>query len=60
MKRLLILTLVAMVTASTVGCGCWERFRRGPNCDTCPSNGGPYAPGPISSAPSETYLPAPG
>jgi len=61
MKRLLVLTIVSVLTAMTVGCGgngCgW--FRRGPQCDTCPS-AGPYGGAPMSSAPSETYLPAPG
>ena len=29
MKKLMILTAVAMLTASAVGCDCWRRFRRG-------------------------------
>ena len=60
MKRLLILAVVAAFTATTVGCngGCgW--FRRGPQCDTCPS-AGPYGAAPLGAAPAETYLPAPG
>jgi hypothetical protein len=60
MKRLLILAIVSVLTATTVGCGgCGGWFRRGPHCDTCPSTG-PYGAAPISSAPAETYLPAPG
>jgi hypothetical protein len=59
MKRLLMLTLVAAVTAATVGCGCGSWFRRGNYCETCPT--GPYgAAAPITTVPAETYLPAPG
>lgn len=65
MKRILILTVLAVVTATSVGCGCWERWRRGPHCDACPTTGGcpapgPYGPGAVNAAPAETYLPAPG
>jgi len=59
MKRLMILTVAAVVTAASVGCGCGGWFRRGPQCDTCPS-GAPYGGAPMTSMPSETYLPAPG
>lgn len=59
MKRLMILTIVSLLTATTVGCGCGRWFNRGPHCDTCPP-AGPYGAAPISSAPAETYLPAPG
>lgn len=64
MKRFLILTVLAVVTATSVGCGCWDRWRRGPHCDTCPTTGcqapGPYGPAAVNGAPAETYLPAPG
>lgn len=60
MKRLMLLAVVATVTVVASGCGLCDRFRRGPHCDTCPT-ASPYAPGPtVSSAPAETYLPAPG
>ena len=63
MKRFLILTVLAVVTATSVGCGFWDRCRRGPNCDACPTTGcpapGPYGPA-MNAAPAETYLPAPG
>jgi hypothetical protein len=62
MKRLMLLAVVAAVTVVAAGCGLCDRFRRGPSCDTCPSGGSPYAPGPTVSAAPEgaTYLPAPG
>jgi hypothetical protein len=68
MKRLMLLTMVAAVTIAAAGCGCWERWRRGPHCETCPSTGpapcGPYSSsyggGVVPAAPNETYLPAPG
>ncbi|MBL9093278.1 MAG: hypothetical protein JNL96_18830 [Planctomycetaceae bacterium] len=61
MKRLLLLAIVGVLTTSAIGCGICERFRRGPHCDTCPTAGSPYVPGPTVSAPAtETYLPAPG
>jgi hypothetical protein len=57
--------MLAVLTAASVGCGCWERWRRGPHCDACPTTGGcpapgPYSPGAMNAAPAETYLPAPG
>jgi hypothetical protein len=73
MKRLLILTVVATLTATSVGCGCGGWFRRGPHCESCPTTGGGcqtsgyapssgYVPGPgaLQAVPGETYLPAPG
>lgn len=74
MKKLLVLTAVAMLTASSIGCRCsW--FRRGalfpsstpdvtvcdpcaPPCDTCNSCD-PCAPGSYATTPS-TVLPGPG
>jgi hypothetical protein len=56
MKRLLMLAIVVGMTIATVGCG-W--FRRGQECNTCPT--GPYgAASPVTTMPAETYLPAPG
>jgi len=73
MKKLLVLTAVVMLTASTVGCRCsW--FRRGalfpsttsavPVCDPCPpcdpcNPCDPCAPGSYTTSPP-TILPGPG
>jgi hypothetical protein len=59
MKRLLMLAIVVGMTTATVGCGCGSWFRRGQECNTCPT--GPYgAASPVTTMPAETYLPAPG
>lgn len=61
MKRLLMLTVVIAVTVVTTGCGCNSWFRRGPQCETCPSGGaGPYSAAPMSAMPDATYVPSPG
>lgn len=47
MRRLLILTALAVVTASTTGCFHW--FNRGQSCNSCgtgAANAGPYYNGP--------------
>lgn len=59
MKRLLILTALALVTASTAGC--WHWFNRGSRCDPCAPTTGAYAD-PCMSAPGvgdPNMLPAP-
>jgi hypothetical protein len=53
MKRLLILTALALVTVSTTGCFHW--FNRGASCNSCGSGAG-YAD-PYSGAPAQ--LPGP-
>ena len=63
MKRLVLLTMVAVVTATFTGCGCcggW--FRRGPHCEVCPptTQCAPGGPAVLPGAAGETYLPAPG
>lgn len=49
MKRLLILTALALVTASTAGC--WRWFNRGAQCDPCTPATSTYAD-PCLGAPS--------
>ena len=45
MKRLLVLTLLAMFAASATGCGWWQPWwRRGAQCDPCGSTAA-YNPG---------------
>lgn len=41
MKRLLILTALSLVTASTAGC--WHWFNRGAQCNPCAPTTGAYA-----------------
>lgn len=59
MKRLYLLAIVAVLTAANVGCNGCSWFRRGQQCDTCPS-GGPYSAAPMSSVPGNTYEVSPG
>lgn len=35
MKKLLVLTAVAILSASALGCRCGSLFSRGPSCPTC-------------------------
>jgi hypothetical protein len=59
MKRLMILTTLALVTASTAGC--WHWFNRGTQCDPCAPVAGAYAD-PCMGAPSVSgpnMLPSP-
>lgn len=35
MKRLLVLTAVAILSATAIGCNCCNPFTRGPACPTC-------------------------
>lgn len=49
MKRLLILTALSLVTASTAGC--WHWFNRGAQCNPCSPATSTYAD-PCMSAPS--------
>ena len=61
MKRLLILTAVAVLTAGTSGCECCRRCMRPQTCDPCGSTpylgtpSGPY----MSGEPVQTVSPAP-
>jgi hypothetical protein len=65
MKRLLILTALALVTASTAGC--WHWFNRGAQCNPCAPAPSTYAdpcmgapamdgslPGPMTGVPVQT------
>lgn len=62
MKKLLVLTAIVMLTASTVGCGCGRWFRRGallpcysdPCCDPCVTSD-PCGSGPCDSCTTPTY-----
>ena len=51
MKRLLSLTVLALVTASTAGC--WHWFNRGAQCNPCAPATNAYAD-PCMSAPGVT------
>jgi hypothetical protein len=60
MKRLLVLLVVATLTAGAAGCSSW--FNRGSSCGSSPCGqaaASPYmaAPGTVTEG---TYLPAPG
>ncbi len=70
MKKLLVLMTVAMLTATAVGCECWNRqVRYSPPCSTggCGSSaiygggygGAPYADAPYVSPAPQTYIPGP-
>lgn len=65
MKKLLVLTAIAMLTASTVGCGCGRWFNRGawsPCYDSAPCYSEP-ACGPCDTCATPTYgamTPGPG
>jgi hypothetical protein len=59
MKRLLILTALSLVTASTAGC--WHWFNRGAQCNPCAPTTGAYAD-PCMGAPGvadPNYMPGP-
>jgi hypothetical protein len=62
MKKLLILTVIAAVTAATSGCSTWDNwFRRGQPCNQCGPNGTTtYMAAPTVSADSGTTYIAPG
>jgi hypothetical protein len=49
MKRLLILTALGLVTASTAGC--WHWFNRGAQCNPCAPATSSYATDPCMGAP---------
>jgi len=69
MKKLLIVTAIVMLTASTVGCQCGRWFRRGamvpyypadPCCDPCPPPCDPCGTPGLGAMPMpgpETYVP---
>lgn len=64
MKRLLVLTLVAILSVTT-GSGCWHWFNRGAPCAQCPPMGGApcadtHLSAPGMGVPADGYLPAPG
>lgn len=63
MKRLLILSVVALLTASASGCCSW--FNKGASCNTCPTGsagyGDPYMSAPSVTSGTDPYLvPGPG
>ena len=59
MKRLMILTVVAMLAATSLGCCHDNWIRRGSSCNTCPTGGGVYG-APTNVYSGETYMPGPG
>lgn len=66
MKRLLVLTLLAVLTATAPGCGCVRNWlNRGAACGTCAPGADaghvdPYLAPPTVSPGGAMYLPGPG
>jgi len=64
MKRLLILSVAAILTSSSLGCCCLHWFSRGADCSSCGTAGGVYADpylSPSVSSDGGTYaIPTPG
>jgi hypothetical protein len=63
MKRLLILTAVAMMTAASLGCWHNNHVNRGAPCNTCPTGGVPAcgdAYGVPGGMAPQMYSPGPG
>jgi len=64
MKRLLILSVAAILTSSSLGCCCLQWFTRGADCcSTCGAPGGAYADpylAPSVSSDTGTYSTMPG
>lgn len=57
MKRLLIVTTMALITASASGC--WRWFNRGSQCNPCATGTAAYATDPCATTMDGAVLPGP-